>query len=210
MSTYLVAFIVGEIETQSPKNSFIRVWSQPHLLHQTAYANELAPKILKFFENYFNISFPLPKIDIVAVPEFGFSAMENWGLITFRESSLLYDPTTTTIEQETSIALVLGHEIAHQWFGNLVTPKWWNDLWLKEGFSTYLEYLGISHVRIRSSKGTIYFDVLLWLFEGETQLENHRRIHIFRDGKGLRYRCLGIVQADLFHRHKQPSNPSDF
>ncbi|KAJ8921422.1 hypothetical protein NQ315_003040 [Exocentrus adspersus] len=143
MSTYLVAFIISNLKSLSSNNSHIKVWAREEFLGHTRYASEIAPKILHYFENYFGLTFPLPKMDIVAVPEFGFSAMENWGLITFRESSLLFDPDSSTTEDQRTIATVLSHEIAHQWFGNLVTPKWWNDLWLKEGFATYLQYFGV-------------------------------------------------------------------
>ncbi|XP_050293871.1 aminopeptidase N-like isoform X2 [Anthonomus grandis grandis] len=146
MSTYLVAFIISDLVKLHSSDSLISIWARREFLTQTDYAGKIAPNILKYFENYFRMTFPLPKIDIVAVPEFGFNAMENWGLITFRENSLLFDNYSSTVEDKRSIATILSHEIAHQWFGNLVTPKWWNDLWLKEGFATYLEYLGVNHV----------------------------------------------------------------
>ncbi|XP_066252731.1 aminopeptidase N-like isoform X1 [Euwallacea similis] len=145
MSTYLVAFIISDLTQLHSQDSLIKIWARREYLIQTDYAGKVAPNILRYFENYFRTEFPLPKIDIVAVPEFGFSAMENWGLITFRESSLLFDNYSSTVEDKRTVATVLSHEIAHQWFGNLVTPKWWSDLWLKEGFATYLQYLGVDH-----------------------------------------------------------------
>ncbi|CAG9772621.1 unnamed protein product [Ceutorhynchus assimilis] len=145
MSTYLVAFIISDLVQLNSKDDLIKIWARREFLTQTDYAGKIAPTILRYLENYFRIGFPLKKIDIVAVPEFGFSAMENWGLITFRESSLLFDNFSSTVEDKRTVATVLSHEIAHQWFGNLVTPKWWNDLWLKEGFATYIEYLGVDH-----------------------------------------------------------------
>ncbi|CAH1155226.1 unnamed protein product [Phaedon cochleariae] len=147
ISTYLVAFMVSDLKPGSSSDASIKVWSRQSLLSQTSYAAQLAPKILRYFESYFDIKFPLPKIDVVAVPEFGFSAMENWGLITFRESSLLFDPIESTNDDKRTIATVLSHEIARQWFGNLVTPKWWDDLWLKEGFATYMEYKGVDYAQ---------------------------------------------------------------
>ncbi|KAG5885710.1 hypothetical protein JTB14_037730 [Gonioctena quinquepunctata] len=149
MATYLVAFMVSDLKHGQSTDSLIKVWSRDSLTAQTKYASEIAPKILHYLEDYFGIKFPLPKIDIVAVPEFGFGAMENWGLITFRESSLLFDPEVSTNDDKRTIATVLAHEMAHQWFGNLVTPKWWNDLWLKEGFATYIEYFGVDHAEPR-------------------------------------------------------------
>ncbi|RZB41451.1 aminopeptidase N, partial [Asbolus verrucosus] len=142
MSTYLVAFVVSDLQGYGSSDKLMKVWSRRHLISETTYAAEFAPKVLRFFENYFNITFPLPKIDIVAIPDFGYNAMENWGLITFRESALLYNEQDSDVDNKRSIATILAHELGHQWFGNLVTPKWWNDLWLKEGFATYLQYLG--------------------------------------------------------------------
>ncbi|XP_076258416.1 aminopeptidase N-like isoform X2 [Rhynchophorus ferrugineus] len=143
MSTYLVAFILSDLMSQQSTNNIIKIWSRREYISQTDYAARLAPKILRYFEDYFSIKFPLPKMDMVAVPEFGYGAMENWGLVTFRENSLLFDNHSSTVEDQRTIATVISHEIAHQWFGNLATPKWWNDLWLKEGFATYLQYLGV-------------------------------------------------------------------
>ncbi|XP_060526874.1 aminopeptidase N-like isoform X2 [Cylas formicarius] len=147
MPTYLVAFLVSDLVKMQSSDRLISVWARKEYVSHSSYALEVAPKVLRYFEEYFRISFPLPKIDIAAVPEFGFSAMENWGLITFRESTLLFDPLSSTVEDQRAVATVLSHEIAHQWFGNLVTPRWWNDLWLKEGFATYLEYLGVDHAQ---------------------------------------------------------------
>ncbi|XP_039290198.1 aminopeptidase N isoform X3 [Nilaparvata lugens] len=151
MSTYLVAFIVSDFvpyKTVIDNSSGWKftLWSRKDILSQTEYAAEMGPKLLSFLEEYFSIKFPLPKQDVVAIPDFGFSAMENWGLITFRETSLLYKPGKTSEKSKLDIAFVFGHELAHQWFGNLVTPAWWNDLWLKEGFATFIGYTAINHM----------------------------------------------------------------
>ncbi|XP_055677770.1 aminopeptidase N isoform X2 [Lutzomyia longipalpis] len=154
MSTYLVAFIVSnlvESNTTTPLSGAprIRVWSRPEMSDMTGYAHKLATDILPFFEQYFNIQYKLPKIDLVAVPDFGFSAMENWGLIFFRESAMLVPEDKerrSSAEHTEHVASILAHELAHQWFGNLVTMKWWSDLWLKEGFANYMSYLALDNV----------------------------------------------------------------
>jgi tricorn protease interacting factor F2/3 len=97
------------------------------------------------YEKYFGIRYPLPKLDMIAIPDFAAGAMENWGAITFREAILLYDPKTSSTRTKQYIAEVISHEIAHQWFGNLVTMKWWNDLWLNESFATYMSFLAMSN-----------------------------------------------------------------
>uniref|UniRef100_A0A6M2DWG5 Aminopeptidase n=1 Tax=Xenopsylla cheopis TaxID=163159 RepID=A0A6M2DWG5_XENCH len=157
MSTYLVAFIVSDLmgsETSlvpipgsSGKSFPLRAWSRPEVLDQTEYARNLSVSLLEYYQDYFGIDFPLPKIDIIAVPEFGFNAMENWGLITFRESAMLISDKITPESRKETVSLVISHELAHQWFGNLVTPAWWNDLWLKEGFATYVEFLGVDYAQ---------------------------------------------------------------
>ncbi|GLV42080.1 Suppressor of ER stress-induced death [Carabus blaptoides fortunei] len=152
MSTYLVAMMVSDLQSykynalSNSSQMEFAVWSRREALNQTRFAGTLGPSILEYFNKYFQIPYPLPKLDMVALPDFGFSAMENWGLITFRESSLLFDEKLSTIQSMRDMAMVIGHELGHQWFGNLVTPEWWDDLWLKEGFASYLEYLGVQHV----------------------------------------------------------------
>lgn len=113
---------------------------------QVNYAKYIGPKVLKFYEDYFDIKFPLPKVDMIAIPDFSAGAMENWGLITYRETALLYSPNVSSSSSQHRVASVVAHELAHQWFGNLVTMKWWTDLWLNEGFATYVASLGVDYL----------------------------------------------------------------
>ncbi|OUM63816.1 hypothetical protein PIROE2DRAFT_36421, partial [Piromyces sp. E2] len=137
MSTYLVAFIVSNFKSISKTNKGIdiSVYARPEQIESTEYALEVATKILRFYESTYDIPYPLPKLDLVAIPDFEAGAMENWGLITFRETALLYDEKSPSSINKQYVATVVAHELAHQWFGNLVTMKWWDDLWLNEGFA---------------------------------------------------------------------------
>ncbi|XP_050422404.1 aminopeptidase N isoform X2 [Adelges cooleyi] len=147
MSTYLVAFIVSDFEYLSSET--FRVWARSEVLSHTNYARDIGPNILRFYEEFFSIPYPLKKTDLVALPDFAAGAMENWGLVTFREIAMLYNEGVSPNSQKERVATVIAHELAHQWFGNLVTPDWWSDLWLNEGFATYIEYLGVDHVEPR-------------------------------------------------------------
>ena len=146
MSTYLLAFIVGDfeyLELKTKRNVRVRVYTTPGKKHQAKFALECAVKTLDFYEKYFDIKYPLPVLDMIALPDFASAAMENWGAITYRESAILVDEKNSSTANKQWIALVVAHELAHQWFGNLVTMEWWTHLWLNEGFASYIEYLAV-------------------------------------------------------------------
>nr|CAD7588111.1 unnamed protein product [Timema genevievae] len=151
MSTYLVSFYVGNLQsaerTLPEGGTPFKVWARPGATDQTRFALSMGPEMLRFLGDYIGVDNPLPKQDILALPSFISDALENWGLISFGEKYLLYQPGVSSSNSQQKIATILGHELAHNWFGNLVTMRWWDDIWLNEGFATYFSTLAVNHVR---------------------------------------------------------------
>jgi tricorn protease interacting factor F2/3 len=146
MSTYLLFFGVGEFEiVQDREDRRVRVVTVPGMSSYADYGRAFGRRALKYCEQYYRIPYPLRKMDLIAIPDFAFGAMENWGAITFRENLLLHFPNLTSKAGEERICEVIAHEIAHQWFGNLVTPSDWRYLWLNESFATFFGYGVVDH-----------------------------------------------------------------
>lgn len=146
MSTYLLAFAIGDfgaIETTTDRGVAVRALAPKEHVEHLDFALETARRCLDFYEDYFGVEYPLNTCDLLAIPEFAAGAMENWGCITFRETTLLVDNNNSSLANKQFVALVIAHELAHQWFGNLVTMEWWDDLWLNEGFASWIEYLAV-------------------------------------------------------------------
>ncbi|KAI4316496.1 hypothetical protein L6164_024476 [Bauhinia variegata] len=144
MSTYLVAVVVGlfdYVEDHTSDGVKVRVYCQVGKANQGKFALHVAARTLELYKDYFACPYPLPKLDMIAIPDFAAGAMENYGLVTYRETALLYDDQHSAAANKQRVATVVAHELAHQWFGNLVTMEWWTHLWLNEGFATWVSYL---------------------------------------------------------------------
>nr|POF16052.1 aminopeptidase m1-a [Quercus suber] len=149
MSTYLVAIVVGlfdYVEHLTSDGVKVRVYCQVGKVNQAKFALGVAVRTLELYKDYFEVPYSLPKLDMVAIPDFAFGAMENYGLITYRETALLYDDQHSAATNKQRVVIVVAHELAHQWFGNLVTMEWWTHLWLNEGFATWVSYLAADNL----------------------------------------------------------------
>jgi len=176
MSTYLLYFGIGNWEMIEKKfgSLLIRGIATPGKSEQTRFAIDWAARCLAFYETYFGKKYPLQKLDLIAVPDFAAGAMENWGAITFRENALLYYEGTSSVATKQRVAEVVAHELVHQWFGNLVTMKWWDDLWLNESFATYMAYKAIDRF---FPEWDIWSEYVSYAYFGGMALDSLRASH---------------------------------
>jgi len=150
MSTYLIAFAFGELQSKlTTTKSGVKVGvfgTKAHQANELDFALDIAKRSIEFYEDFYQKPYPLPHSWQLALPDFSAGAMENWGLVTYREAYLLLDPDNTALDMKQRVATVIAHELAHQWFGDLVTMKWWDDLWLNESFANMMEYVAVDAI----------------------------------------------------------------
>lgn len=161
MSTYLVATVIGlfdYIESSTLEGTKVRVYTQVGKTSQGKFALDVGVKSLDLYKDYFATPYPLPKLDMIAIPDFAAGAMENYGLVTYRESALLYDEQLSSASNKQQVAITVAHELAHQWFGNLVTMEWWTHLWLNEGFASWVSYLAVESIFPEWNNWTQFLD----------------------------------------------------
>ncbi|XP_047453445.1 aminopeptidase Ey-like [Mugil cephalus] len=178
MSTYLLAMVISDysyLET-TQGDTLVRIWARRKAIElgQGDYALNVTGPVLDFFQSYYNVPYPLSKSDQIALPDFYFGAMENWGLVTYRETNLLFEPATSSNRNRETTASIIAHELAHMWFGNLVTLRWWNEVWLNEGFATYVSYLGADHAEPTwNVKDLIVLDDVHRVFAVDALMSSH-------------------------------------
>ncbi|XP_008409971.1 alanyl (membrane) aminopeptidase-like b isoform X1 [Poecilia reticulata] len=178
MSSYLLALTISEFTfTRSPENRVnIKTYARPEAIDAgyTQYAARITAKILEFYEEHFDLQYGMEDLDQIALPDLEPLAMENWGLITYQEGALLYEEGVSSWLHKEVITTIIAHELAHQWFGNQVTMKWWNEVWLNEGFATYMSYLAVDHAEPSFQiKEKMIMDDLHAAFEADALLTSH-------------------------------------
>ncbi|XP_052756052.1 glutamyl aminopeptidase-like isoform X2 [Galleria mellonella] len=154
MSTYLACFVVCDFDFKETeinsngigKNFKLRSFAQRGQIHEIEFAQDIGKRATEFYIKYYEVPFPLPKLDMIAIPDYVSGATEHWGLITYRETSFLVDESTASSNNKISVANTIAHELAHMWFGNLVTMKWWDEVWLNEGFASYMQVKALNAI----------------------------------------------------------------
>ncbi|CDK25436.1 unnamed protein product [Kuraishia capsulata CBS 1993] len=182
MSTYLLAWSIGKLEyveaftktAVNGKHIPVRVYTLPGLIKDAKFALDTATKTVDYFTEVFDVDYPIPKLDLLATPTHGSNAMENFGLVTFRTSAIIFDESSADFKYKKRVAYIVAHELAHQWFGNLVTMDWWDELWLNEGFATYVGYLAVDHIY---PDFEIFTDFVSEALEAALELDSLRSSH---------------------------------